>query len=303
MFQAIEKPAADWRVRPNLVDYDALCRSFDWPSARKALAGLPGGGLNIAHEAVTRHVVEGRGEQVALRHLGREGAVSTVSFSMLDEAANRFANVLESLGIGRGETVFSLSGRVPGLYSAILGTLKRGAVFCPLFSAFGPEPIRARLEIGRGVCLVTTRALFQRKVAAMLDMLPGLRVVLLIDGKDEDERDRVRSLPRLMETASGHYRTATTSPEDRALMHFTSGTTGRPKGAVLVHDAVVAQAATARYALDLTRMTSSGARPIRAGSPACPTASSPRWSAASPASSMKWSSMPTAGTRSSSSRR
>ena len=76
MFQAIEKSAADWRVRPNLVDYDALCRSFDWPSARKALAGLPGGGLNIAHEAVTRHVVEGRGAQVALRHLGREGAVS-----------------------------------------------------------------------------------------------------------------------------------------------------------------------------------------------------------------------------------
>ena len=94
---------------------------------------------------------------------------------MLDDAASRFANVLESLGIGRGEAVFSLSGRVPGLYSAVLGTLKRGAVFCPLFSAFGPEPIRARLEIGRGVCLVTTRALFQRKVAALLDRLPGLR--------------------------------------------------------------------------------------------------------------------------------
>ena len=57
-----------------------------------------------------------------------------------------------------------------------------GAVFCPLFSAFGPEPIRARLEIGCGVCLVTTRALFQRKIAAILDALPALRTVLLIDG-------------------------------------------------------------------------------------------------------------------------
>jgi acetyl-CoA synthetase len=83
--------------------------------------------------------------------------------------------------------------------------------------------------------------------------MPMLRTVLLIDGTAEDERDRVRSLPRLMEAASGQYRTAATSREDRALMHFTSGTTGRPKGAILVHDAVVAQAATARYALDLHR--------------------------------------------------
>jgi len=133
----------------------------------------------------------------------------------------------------------------------VLGTLKRGAVFCPLFSAFGPEPIRARLEIGQGVCLVTTRTLFQRKVAGILDVLPRLRAVLLIDGKEEDEQARVRSLPRLMDVAARQYQTATTMPEDRALMHFTSGTTGRPKGAVLVHDAVVAQTATARYALDL----------------------------------------------------
>jgi acetyl-CoA synthetase len=251
MFQVIEKPRTDWRVPPNLVDYDALCRSFDWSSARCALAGLPGGGLNIAHEAVTRHVAEGSGERVALRHVGRDGAVTPITFAMLDEAANRFANVLEMLGVGLGDAVFSLSGRVPSFYSAALGTLKRGAVFCPLFSAFGPEPIRARLEIGRGTCLVTTRALFQRKVSALLDALPALPTVLLIDGTDQDERDRVCSLPRLMQAAPVSYRTAATRPADRALMHFTSGTTGRPKGAMLAHDAVVAQAATARYALDL----------------------------------------------------
>lgn len=251
MFDVIEKSNAHPLVAPNLQDYDALRRSFDWTSARRALAGLPGGGLNIAHEAVSRHVAEGRGDKVALRHIGRDGAVSAVSFDMLDEAASRFANVLEALGIGRGEAVFSLSGRIPAFYSAVLGTLKHGAVFCPLFSAFGPEPIRARLEIGQGACLVTTRALFQRKVAGILDALPRLRAVLLIDGEDEDERGRVLSLPRLMNAAPGQYRTMSTMPEDRALMHFTSGTTGRPKGAVLVHDAVVAQAATARFALDL----------------------------------------------------
>ncbi|MGZ3173166.1 MAG: acetate--CoA ligase [Croceibacterium sp.] len=251
MFKVIEKSDADWRVPPNLRDYDASYRSFDWPSARRALAGLPGGGLNIAHEAVTRHVLEGRGAVTALRHIGRDGAVSAISFAMLDEAASRFANVLDALGVRQGEAVFSLSGRIPAFYSAALGTLKRGAVFCPLFSAFGPEPIRARLEIGKGACLVTTRALFQRKVAQVFDTLPTLRAALLIDGSAADERDRVRSLPRLMEAASGQYPMAATSAEDRALMHFTSGTTGRPKGAVLAHDAVVAQASTARYALDL----------------------------------------------------
>jgi acetyl-CoA synthetase len=251
MFEIIRKSPKDWRVPPNLLDYDALCASFDWASARRAMMELPSGGLNIAHEAVTRHVMEGRGARVALRHIGRDGTASDVSFATLDTLSTRFANVLESLGVARGEAVFCLSGRVPGFYSAALGTLKRGGVFCPLFSAFGPEPIRARLEIGKGVCLVTTRILFQRKVAQILDALPALRVVLLIDGTASDERGRVRSLPRLIDAAAAHYRTAATSPEDRALMHFTSGTTGKPKGAVLVHDAVVAQAATARYALDM----------------------------------------------------
>ncbi len=205
----------------------------------------------MAYEAVTRHVVEGRGDRIALRHLGREQEITDITFAALDAAACRFANLLETLGIGRGEVVFSLCGRVPPLYAAVLGALKRGAVFCPLFSAFGPEPIRARMDIGHGVALVTTRVLFQRKVKGILDQLPALRFVLLIDGTKEDESERVRALPLLLEGASDRYETVRTSPEDRALMHFTSGTTGRPKGAILVHDSVVAHAVTARYALDL----------------------------------------------------
>ena len=251
MFPTIEKSEADWRVRPNLIDYDSVRAAFDWQGAHKILAGLPGGGLNMAHEAVTRHVAEGRGERVALRHIGRDGSSTDITYAALDAGASRFANVLEALGIGRGEVVFSLSGRIPGLYTAVLGSLKRGAVFCPLFSAFGPEPIRARLEIGQGVALVTTRILFQRKVSGLLGNLPGLRFVLLIDGTAQDQSERVRALPPLLAAASDRYEMAATVPEDRALMHFTSGTTGRPKGAILVHDAVVGHAVTAHYALDL----------------------------------------------------
>jgi acetyl-CoA synthetase len=251
MLPTIEKPRAVWKLRPNLVDYDEERSAFNWERARSTFRGLPAGGLNIAHEAVTRHVVEGRGHKCAIRHLGRDGVTTTITFAALERAANEFASVLAMLGIEKGQAVFSLSGRVPAFYAAALGTLKFGAVFCPLFSAFGPEPIRARLEIGRGVVLVTTRLLFKRKVASLLDQLPDLRFVLLIDGMKEDESDKVRALPIAMHGVAAQYPTANTTPGGSALMHFTSGTTGRPKGAILAHEAVVAQAVTARYALDL----------------------------------------------------
>lgn len=251
VFRRIDKHPARFRVPPNIADYDAACAGFSWQAARETLAGLPGGGLNMAHEAVDRHVAEGRGDRIALRHIGRDDRVRDFTFADLARASARFAHVLESLGIDRGEAVFSLCGRVPSLYAAVLGTLKRGAVFCPLFSAFGPEPIQARLSIGRGRVLVTTKGLYQRKVADLRDRLPDLAWVLLIDGTAADEADGVRALDPLLAAAADDYRTAATGPDDLALMHFTSGTTGKPKGALHAHEAIVAHAVTGRSVLDL----------------------------------------------------
>jgi acetyl-CoA synthetase len=237
---------------PNMPDYERARAEFSWDGARRALAGLPGGGLNIAHEAVDRQADGALADVVALRFLSKRGAPVELTYAQLKERTGRFANVLRMLGVQRGERVVALSGRVPELYVAALGTLRHGAVFCPLFSAFGPEPIEQRLRLADARVLVTTPALYERKVAQVVDRLPGLRHVLLIgDDTPAPGDDLVAGLNAWMAAAEPSYETACTEPEDMALLHFTSGTTGAPKGAVHVHEAVVAHRATAATVLDL----------------------------------------------------
>ncbi len=145
------------------------------------LEGLPGGGLNIAHEAVDRHVLAGRGGKLALRWLGRDGQVRDFSYANLLSETNRFANVLAQRGVRKGDRVFSFLGRCPELYIAALGTLKTGGVFSPLFSAFGPEPIKARMAIGNAKVLVTSEALYRRKIEPWRKELVSLEHVFLTD--------------------------------------------------------------------------------------------------------------------------
>lgn len=238
-------------VLPNLVDYARARSDFTWSRARDALDGLPGGaGLNMAYEAVDRHVAADRGGKVALRCIGRDDAVETVTYAELARRTDRFANALHLLGVGRGDAVFTLLGRCPELYTAVLGTLKNTSVLCPLFSAFGPDPVEQRLRLGDARVLVTTAALYRRKVADRRASLPGLAHVLLV-GPGAEDLPGTLSFDTLTAAAPDRFTIPPTSPEDMALLHFTSGTTGAPKGAIHVHEAVVAHHATAAYALDL----------------------------------------------------
>jgi acetyl-CoA synthetase len=253
-YATIVKDPTSWRVSPNLPDDDEVRAAFTWASARSWLDGLPGGaGLNIAHEAVDRHAGGPRAERVAIRWLGRHGEErADLTYAELRRRTSRFANVLESLGLRRGDAVFLLAGRVPALYVAALGTLKAGCVLSPLFSAFGPEPVRQRLEMGAGRLLVTTRAAYERKVAPQRDRLPALEHVLLTDvPAGTAPPPGTLALDDLLADADDAYTIAATDPQEPALLHFTSGTTGTPKGAVHVHEAVVAHHATSRFALDL----------------------------------------------------
>ncbi len=249
----IRKTAArDLRVPPHLVDYVAQCRDFRWATARQALPGLPDGGLNIAYEAVDRHAASVLRDRVALRFVSRSGPALELSYAALARQTNRFANVLQGLGVGKGDHLFVLAGRIPELYIAVLGALKNGSVVTPMFSAFGPEPIATRVNLGSAQVLVTTDGLYRRKIKAMRAQMPTLRHVLLVaeDGSTTREPD-TQDLPTLLRAAGDVFETVATTADDPALLHFTSGTTGTPKGALHVHGAVVAHHATGRYALDL----------------------------------------------------
>jgi acetyl-CoA synthetase len=252
-WETIIKSRRDCAVVPNLHEYGQVRAAFKWEKARQELDGLPGGrGLNIAHEAVDRHVHGAHQHHLAIRWLGKNGELRDYTYTSLRHITNQFANVLQGLGIAKGDRVFVLAGRIPELYIAALGTLKNRSVFCPLFSAFGPEPIRARMAIGQAKVLVTTESLYRRKVEALRASLPDLEHVILV-GDDHKPTDvpGTHDYHRLMEKASGRFEIAATDPEDIALLHFTSGTTGTPKGAIHVHNAVVAHHITGKLALDL----------------------------------------------------
>ena len=246
----IRKSPGELREAPNLAAGEVI--EDPWGRSRRDLEGLPGGGLNIAHEAVVRHARGPLRDRVALRFVARDRPAIDIGYGELERLTARFANVLATLGVGRGDRLFVLAGRIPELYVAVLGALRNGTVVTPLFSAFGPEPIATRINLGHGRVLVTTDGLYRRKVRDLRERMPSLRDVLLVgEGEGPVDEPGTHDLAALMAAASDCFETVATGPDDPSLLHFTSGTTGTPKGAIHVHGAVVAHHATGRYALDL----------------------------------------------------
>ena len=258
--------SAQATVAPWLVDYDATVAAFDWDRAWDDLGGRPDAehGVNIADLALDRHVRAGRGDHVAIRWIGRDPAdveaPVDLTYAMLASRTHRFACALRNNGFGPGTGVATLTGRIPDLYVTALGTLKGQGTFTPLFSAFGPDPIAQRLQLGHIKVLVTTPTLYRRKVAGIVDRLPDLELVLVC-GATEDQTagstngrrggPRVLSFGAFLCDGTKTFEIGYTDPETPALLHFTSGTTGTPKGAIHVHGAVVTHHLTGRLVLDL----------------------------------------------------
>ncbi|MFY0610850.1 MAG: acetate--CoA ligase [Hyphomicrobiaceae bacterium] len=243
----IEKPQDRVASGTNLDNYEKTCGAFTWRDVRSELAsGRQTDTINIADVAVDAQVRRGLGDKTALLWLPRSGRERRLTYQDLSRQSGQFASALQGLGLQKGDVVFSLLGRVPELYVAALGTWKLGAVFCPLFSAFGPEPAKSRMEIAQAKVLVTTERLYRRKIAPVRDQLPSLEHVILTDSSAQGH-----SFHDLLADGDATFEAAMTRCDDLATLHFTSGTTGKPKGAMHVHEAVVTHFATAQSALDL----------------------------------------------------
>ena len=253
-YEPITKPpVSELKVKPNIEDYDEFVNNFKWTDIEAELDWLPGGGLNNAYEAIDRHVVHGKGDKVALIWLSKNGEEETYTFAQLKEETDKFANVVTGLGLQRGDRAFLFMDRIPELYFAFFGVLKAGGVVGPLFSAFGPDPVRDRLENSGAIILITEPAL-RRKISGIIPDCPALKHVIVANknGRDtEPPEEGDLSYEELMANASSDFSIANTSQNDYSIMHYTSGTTGKPKGAVHRHQAVIQQYATGKWCLDL----------------------------------------------------
>ena len=253
-YQTLLKPSInEFKTKPNLADYKGVRDEFSWDQIEKELDGLPGGGLNLAYEAIDRHTKTHRKDKVAMYWEGKNGEQETYTFAQLSELTGRFANVLKGLGIEKGDRAFCFMDRIPEVYVTAFGTLKHGAVIGPLFSAFGPDPVRDRLLDSGAKVLVTTPDLRDR-IAHILPELPELKHIVIVNKNNRfpnNLKDGELSYEKLMANASPDYGLPTTAREDYSIMHYTSGTTGKPKGAVHAHEAVLGHYATGKWVLDL----------------------------------------------------
>ncbi len=186
---------------------------------------------NIAADVCDRHA---SGHALALVVEDESGSVSRHSFRDLKSASDRFAHVLAANGIGRGDRVAVLLSQSLELPVAHLAAYKLGAVVLPLFALFGPDAIQYRLENSGAKALVTDTANWP-KVAALRAELPALAACFVVGGDPAGTRDFWRETRR----ACDGFAVVDTGPDDPALIMYTSGTTGPPKGALHGHRVVL----------------------------------------------------------------
>lgn len=240
-------------MKPNLEDYDQACQTYRWEQTAQEL-GLPGStGYNKATVCIDGHPPEVMARP-ALIWESVTGQCEIYTFGDLKRETSKAAHFLKNLGLKPADRVFVFLERIPELYIVVFGALKNQAIVGPLFAAFGPDAIKDRVQDCQARFVVTSPAL-KNRIDAILPECPSVEKVIVIDRKG----DYTSPLPHevlydpknLPETFDVPY----TDPDTLSIIHYTSGTTGKPKGAVHRHAAVISQAATAKYVLDLHPQT------------------------------------------------
>ncbi|WP_339324162.1 acetate--CoA ligase [Paenibacillus sp. FSL W8-0194] len=230
----------------NLGDYEEARSKFQWEEVEKHFSWYTTGKVNMAYEAIDRHVAEGRGDKKALLY-SDTARDESYTFGDLKEQSDKFGNVLRKYGIGKGDRVFIFMPRSPELYFSLMGILKVGAVVGPLFEAFMETAVKDRLEDSGAVALVTTSQLLGR---VKRDELPELKHIFVV-GDQVEEDGQIHDYFGEMKEASSDLSIEWLDRNDGLIMHYTSGSTGKPKGVYHVQNAMIQHYYTGKMVLDL----------------------------------------------------
>lgn len=253
-YEIIKKSRAEtMSFKPNMQDYAETRKCFEWKNISKELDGFDNGGINMAYESIDRHTLTDKCDRVALYWEGKNGEEEKYTFSDLKNLTNKFANVLQNQGVVKGDRVFIFLERVPELYISVFGILKIGAIVGPLFSAFGLDAVKDRL-LDCGAKVVITSPKLKGIIDSIRGELPELKQTIVVNKNNREQFNGSAneiSYETEMDKASPEFDIVKTAHDDLSVMHYTSGTTGKPKGAVHAHKAIIGQYATAKYVLDL----------------------------------------------------
>jgi acetyl-CoA synthetase len=235
----------------NIGSYEERIKNFDWSIAEQELGYKPGEVINIGWYCSDRICGMGKGGRTALLWENASGVEKLYTYDDLRLCSNGIGAFLRKLGVKNEDRVCLFMDRVPELYIGLLGILKIGAVAQPLFSAFGDESLFVRLE-NAGTSVILTQRKHVSKVRKILDRLPDLKHIIIVD-HDESRELKAREIAFSMEAEKAEtleiYPTHAESP---SLLHYTSGTTGQPKGVQHVHYSLISQYLTAKWVLDIT---------------------------------------------------
>ena len=230
--------------------YEERTKQFDWALAERELGWRRGDPINIGWHCSDRICRLGQGAKPALIWEDSGGAGRTYTFDDLRVLSNTVGQYLRHLGLGPGDRICLFMDRVPELYIGFLGVLKIGAIVQPLFSAFGEESLLTRLQDAETAAILTQRKHLPR-VRRVRGTLPALRHVVVVDGAGAALQEGEVALALDQEPRVEEFEIHATGADSPSVLHYTSGTTGQPKGAQHVHGSLPAQYLTARWVLDL----------------------------------------------------
>jgi len=233
----------------NIGSYEKRMENFSWDVAKEVLNWKEGEILNIGAICSDRICDQGKGEKKALLWQGFGGKQKSYTFNDLKELSNGFAKFLEDEGTNPGDKVCLFMDKIPELYISFLGVLKMGGVAQPLFSAFGDESLEVRLQSADTKVIFTTRK-HLKKVRKIQDRLPALEKIVVVEGNPNKLRDG-EIFFSMEDFRTPDFDVFKSEAETPSVLHYTSGTTGQPKGAQHVHSSVWGQALTTSWVLDL----------------------------------------------------